>query len=1023
MSSFKKVFHYKRTKVWLTVSSIVLVLFLLITILANTVLFDLCIKAFGKRMVKSYGGGIYYESDYEDKDDAFEKSNLLNEKICEEGIVLLKNENNVLPFKDVKKISVFGKNSVNLSYGGSGSGAFKVTSETPTIYNSLEDAGFSCNPKLKSFYESSSSGAGRGESPKLDNARGTIPGFATGETPLDKYSGGLKSYIGEYTDAALVVITRIGGESFDLPRTMLDESNNPIEGAFSGEDHYLELDKNEQELLVEVCNNFEKVVLIVNCSTSFELGFLDDIADNDTTLAGGMQDISSKIDGAVWIGGPGWSGIMALGRVLNGKVNPSGRTIDTYQRDFTQDPTYQNFADNLVYKGNVYLLDDGSTPAAEEHYVDYEEGIYVGYRYYETRGAQNVVGGEGEEWYKNHVVYPFGYGLSYTTFEWNVKEYSFKENEELDAWTSDKDQKFSVTVNVKNTGEVAGKDVVQVYITAPYNPGGIEKAYITLMGFVKTDELKPNESRDYEVTFTGYDFASYDYSDANKNEFRGYELDAGEYTVRVMKNSHTQVDARTFKLKEGVKYEKDPVTGAVVENRFDNVSFEENYGMDSLLTRNDWEGTFPANEVLAGDNSKRTVPKAFYDVITSKETNNPIAKDTSVTMPDQAAIASPSATMQVYKLIQFDDKDEVLRDEEGMILVAFDDPRWDEYLNLLTVDEMMDFTMQGAFQTLPLASIGLIGAFSTDGPVGFVYFMAQIESQNPVYKTCSYASECVIAATWNVELAYEMGKSVGNESLIGNEKGDGRPYSGWYAPAVNIHRTPFSGRNFEYYSEDPVISGKFAAEVVKGSRSRGLYCQVKHFAVNDQETHRSGVCTWLTEQAMREIYFKPFEMAVKDGGTLGVMSSFNRLGTLWTGGDYRLLTEVLRNEWGFKGLVITDFNTERFMDTKQMCYAGGDLNLATTPNNWKPTTAADYTVLRKAVKNIIYTTARSNDMNGCGEGGYYITYYAWWETLIIVLDIVLGVGILASGAFVIATSLSKSKKENQVPEEAGKKKE
>ena len=1015
MNFLKTVFHYKRTKAWAIASAAVFALFLAITILSYTVLYDLFISALGKRPTKNFGGGIYYESDYEDKKDAFEKANKLNETICEEGIVLLKNENNVLPLKTEKKISVFGKNSVNLSYGGSGSGAFEVTDKTPTLYDSLEDAGFDCNPKLKEFYKSSASGAGRGENPKMDNARGTIPGYPTGETPLSSYSGGLKSYIGEYSQAALVVITRVGGESFDLPRTMLkDDMKTPVDGAFSGEDHYLELDKNEQDLLVEVCNNFDKVVLIVNCSTSFELGFLDDTADNDETLVEGMKGISSKIDGAVWIGGPGWSGIMALGRVLNGEVNPSGRTIDTYQRDFTKDPSYQNFSDYLVSKGNTYLLDDGSTPSADEHYVDYEESIYLGYRYYETRGAKDIVGGEGEDWYKNNVVFPFGYGLSYTTFDWTVKEYSFTAGEEVNAWEvgKGKDKEFSVTVTVKNTGTEKGKDVVQVYMTAPYTPGKIEKAYITLVGFIKTDELKPDESRDYTVTFNGYDFASYDYSDANQNDFRGYELDAGDYTVRVMKNSHTQVDARTFNLKEGVKYENDLVTGYKVENRFDNVSFEEKYGLDSLLTRTDWTGTFPVNEVLAGDNSKRTVPKSFYDVITSRETNNPIAKATDVTMPDQATVASPSATMQVYNLIQFDENANVLRDEEGTILVDFNDERWVEYLDLLTVDEMMDFTMKGAFQTIALSSIGLMPAFSSDGPSGFVYFMAQVESQNPVYDTCSYASECVIAATWNVELAYDMGVAVGNESLIGNEKGDGRPYSGWYAPAVNLHRTPFSGRNGEYYSEDPFISGKLAAQVIRGCRSRGLYCQLKHFAVNDQETHRSGVCTWLTEQTMREIYFKPFEIAVKEGGALGIMSSFNRIGSLWTGGDYRLLTEVLRNEWGFKGLVITDFNTERFMDTKQMCYAGGDLNLATTPAPWKPVTAADYTVLRSAVKNIIYTTARSNDMNGCGEGGYYITYYAWWEEMIIGLDIALGIAILASGAFVITTSYLKSKKEN-----------
>ena len=324
-------------------------------------------------------------------------------------------------------------------------------------------------------------------------------------------------------------------------------------------------------------------------------------------------------------------------------------------------------------------------------------------------------------------------------------------------------------------------------------------------------------------------------------------------------------------------------------------------------------------------------------------------------------------------------------------MVDYDDPRWDEYLNLLTVDEMMDFIMKGNFRTTALPSIGLLDAFATDGPVGFVFFMAAIKDQSPVYKTCSYASECVIAATWNVDLAKKMGVSIGNEAIIGNEKADGRPYSGWYAPAVNLHRTPFGGRNFEYYSEDPTLSGKLACEVIKGARSKGVYCHLKHFAVNEQETNRSGVCTWLTEQSLRELYLKPFEMAVKDGGTLGIMSSFNRIGTTWTGGDYRLLTSILRDEWGFKGMVICDFNTEPFMDTRQMAYAGGDLNLATLPSPWKATSAQDLTILRQCTKNIIYTTARSNAMNGCGEGGYYVTYYAWWEVLLFFLEI----GVLA----------------------------
>ena len=991
----KKILKYKGSRNWLITSLSVIIFFVVVTILAETVFFELITALVGNRPTKNFGAGVYYESEYESKADAFTKANKINEEINEEGIILLKNDDNTLPLSSGAKISVFGKNSVNLAYGGSGSGAFTVTADTPTLYSSLDAAGFKTNTELKKFYEDNrQSGSGRSTSPTLDNSRSTIPGFGTGETPIASYTAALQNSYSDYNDAALVVFTRIGGESFDLPRTMIN-----TDGAYSEDDHYLELDKNEQDLLVHVCERFDKVIVIINSSTSMELGFLDAIDDNDATLVPGMANIDSKIKGCVWIGGPGYSGIMALGRVLKGEVNPSGRTIDTYERDFTKDPTYENFADYLVNNGNMYLDDNSGTTRNKvtEHYLDYEEGVYVGYRYYETRGYT-----DGEDWYKENVVFPFGYGLSYTTFEWTLGDTSFANTENL-TWTSDNDKEFFVKVNVKNTGSVAGKDVVELYITAPYIAGGIEKPHVVLTGFAKTSLLNPGQSEEVEIKFTGYDFASYDYSDKNNNGFKGYELDPGNYDVRVMKNSHTEVLKISFTLESNVQYAKDKVTGYDVVNRFDNVSFEENYGMESLLSRSDWNGTYPVNEVLAGDNTRRTVPSEFLNTIKSYASNNPIVNDTTVEMPNQAEVASPAATLKLYDLIMFDENETVIRDEAGTIMVNYDDPRWNEYLDILTVGEMMDFTMNGAFKTSALTSIGALQTFSTDGPVGFVYFMAVM--QNPVYETCSYASECVIAATWNTDLAYKMGESVGNEGVIGDEKGNGRPYTGWYAPAINIHRTPFSVRNFEYYSEDPFISGKLAASVVKGARSRGVYCQVKHFCVNDQETNRSGVCTWLTEQALREIYLKPFEIAVKEGGAMGIMSSFNRVGSLWTGGDYRLCTEILRNEWGFRGLIITDFNTESFMDTKQMAYAGGDLNLATLPQPWEVTTPQDYVVLRQGTKNILYTLARSNAMNGLGEGGYYIVYYAWWETTLMMLVLGLILGSAVWGFFAIRKAL------------------
>ena len=1016
MKYFKAIFTHARTLVWFIVSVLLIAIIVVAGVLSETLLFEVFRMALGERQVETFGGGQFYVSDYEDKEDSFEKSNLVNERINEEGITLLKNEGNALPLAEGAKISVFGKNSVNLAYGGSGSGAFTVTEDTPTLYQSLEAAGFEYNPVMHDFYSDNGlSGSGRPASPTMDNARDTIPGFETGETPISSYTTAVKNSYGDYNDAALVVFTRIGGESFDLPRTMQNSDGSPINGALDGSDHYLELDKNEQDMLVEACNNFDNVIVIINSSTSMELGFLDGADDHDESLVDGMDGIADKIDACVWIGGPGYSGINALGRVLNGTVNPSGRTVDTYRRDFTQDPTYVNFSDYLVSRGNLYLVSDGSQPSVAEHYVDYEEGIYVGYRYYETRGFT-----DGEDWYNDSVIFPYGYGLSYTTFEWEVTDMSFEDGAAL-SWSADEDEEFSVTVNVTNTGEMAGKEVVQVYITAPYTAGGIEKAHVALVGFAKTDLIEPGDSDEVTVTFDGYEFASYDYNDANGNDFCGYELDAGEYEVKVMRNAHEVVDSRAFELEETVQYAQDTTTGYDVVNLYDDVSFEENYGLESVLSRSDWEGTWPVNEVIAGSDAERTVSPEFMNQIKSTETNNPIVNDDSIQMPTVADVSATPGTLQIYDLVQLKDEalenegtpsaEDYLRDEEGTVIVDYDDERWEDYLSLLTEEEMMSFTMNGAFQTEALDSLGLMSTLAADGPVGFVYFMAQIESQNPVYQVCSYASECVIAATWNVELAYEMGLSVGNEAIIGNQRGGGRPYSGWYAPAVNIHRSPFGGRNFEYYSEDPLMSGKLAAEVVKGARSRGVYCMIKHFAVNEQETNRSGVCTWLTEQALREIYLKPFEYTVKEGGTMGMMSSFNRIGSLWTGGDYRLLTEILRNEWGFQGLVITDFNTEPFMDTKQMAYAGGDLNLATTPHAWDATTAADFTVLRTNVKNILYTLTRSNAMNGHGEGAYYVTYYAWWEVTLFFGGIGIIVVLAVWGFFVIWSVVKQVKRE------------
>ena len=901
-----------------------------------------------------------------------------------EGLVLLKNDNNTLPLAKGSKASFLLSGSSNVFYATHGPGR----SSADGCY-SFKDAceqtqALKINETLFNFYLNGEGKTGRNLA-MIDRLGYKV--YKTNEPAWSKYSQSVKDSIQAYGDVAIFTITRMSGEGDDVSAFASDG----IDGS------YLTLTQSEIEIFEKVAEMkrngmVQKIVVLLNSAVPMSCEFLF-----DETLG---------IDAAMWIGCPGGTGTISVVKALVGDVNPSGRVSDTFLKDNFASPVGANWKVNDGF-ANVYTNADAlNLNATQKYYGVYQEGIYVGYRYFETRYEDYVTSRDnvGLYNYNKDVAFPFGYGLSYTTFEWTITGSSFADTETL-TWTGENDQEFFVKVTVKNTGSVAGKDVVELYVTAPYTAGEIEKAHVVLVGFAKTSLLNPGQSEEVEIKFNGYDFASYDYSDANNNTFKGYELDDGDYEVKVMKNSHTEVAKLTFRLTDNVQYRNDTTTGYLVENLYDDVSNEENYGMESKLSRANWTGTYPVNEVLKGSDAERTVPTEFMNKIKSYATNNPIVNDTSIEMPNQAEVASPASTLKIYDLIMFDENEEVERDAAGTIMVNYDDPRWEEYLDILTVGEMMDFTMKGAFKTTALQSIAAIQTFSTDGPVGFVYFMAAIPSQSPVYETCSYASECVIAATWNTELAYKMGLSVGNEGVIGDKRGSDRPYSGWYAPAVNIHRTPFSGRNFEYYSEDPFISGKLAAQVVLGARSRGVYCQVKHFCVNDQETNRSGVCTWLTEQSLREIYLKPFEFAVKEGGAMGIMSSFNRIGSLWTGGDYRLLTTILRNEWGFKGLVITDFNTEPFMDTKQMAYAGGDLNLATLPAPWEVTTPQDYVVLRAQTKNILYTLARSNAMNGLGEGGYYIVYYAWWETTLMMLVIGLILGSAVWGFFAVRKAL------------------
>lgn len=991
------------TRIWMIVTALLLILMIVV----NTVAFTVPIATNSLNLV--FGGertnvvedhrSEWYDREYDSKEDVLQAAQNFVTSVEEEGIVMLKNKDTALPLNSSDKITVFGKNSVNLVYGGSGS-AGNTGSSNKTIYEGFEASKISYNPVIKKFYEDNSkSGAGRPSNPNMDSGQ-RLSGFATGETPISSYSSEVRDSYSSYGDAAVVVISRIGGEGFDLPRTMATDFDykTAVEGAASPTDHYLELDSNEKDMIAEAKENFDKVVLVLNVGTTLELGDLK----ND-----------EGIDAILWMGLPGSTGAMALGEVLTGKTfdgvsfSPSGHTIDTWAADFTKDPTWFNIGIYDSQYGNRYLNSDGT--ASDFAFVNYEEGIYVGYRYYETRGYEESKNGAEDAWYNENVVYPFGYGLSYTDFEWDV---TF--DNQSDAIT-EKDE-LSVTVSVTNTGGYAGKDVVQLYYSAPYTAGGIEKPYVVLADFGKTKLLEPGESDSLTLTLPVSDMKSYDYADANKNGFKGYELEKGDYTIFVSSDAHTHKAEKTYKLADDVQLLEDVnAQGETVEiqNQFDDVSAGI-YGdltYTSFVSRSDFAGTVPGEYLPA---ERKTLTAELEEILGQSVKRTYKGEDAG--QPWEAVDAEMPATAAVNNGISLRD---MLTDEDGNMAgkVDYNDPRWEQLLDEIPLDEMKLLIGYGAFRTNAVNGIdNIINKPSTtdgDGPSGFTSFL----SESVVYDTCFYQAECVLSSSWNPELAYEMGALIGEEGLAGNEKGDGMPYSGWYAPAVNIHRSPFAGRNWEYYSEDGYLSGVFAANVVNGAKTKGVYTYVKHFAVNDQETDReyNGILVWANEQSIRELYLKPFEMAVKDGGTMGMMSSFNRLGLNWAGGSYALLTQVLRNEWGFNGIVITDYSMNRYTYVDMMIRAGGDLFLSQDPKTFsKEDDATQLTLLRQAAKNILYVTANSNVMSVVTDG----FKNPLWMTVVVIVDAAIVVllalwGILINHAVRSREGTGKKKKETK----------
>jgi len=892
-----------------------------------------------------YGAnGGYYYSEFTSNEELLAETKKVNIEAAQESAILLKNgggedgTEDKLPYSDMKRISVFGVASDAYGYGGTGSGSSELQDDGD-IYTSWESKGIEINPKLKALYEKHSGGS------PSKISQYAQPSYGDKELPQSYYTDAMVATYNRYSDAAVIIINRLGGEGSDLGtgnvqgRLRPDENGNLVQ---DNSEHYLELSYNEEQLIKHVEEHFEKVVLILNTGNIIEMGEIE----NDP-----------KIDAILNVGQTGDYGFDGVIDVLTGAVSPSGRTVDIYTADFTADPTYKNFGSNTQNEGAATSM--GGVPQ-----IEYEEGIYLGYKYYETMYAQikatddtkvdltaeatkavlesDDINGKAvngvrpnpftgaDDWYNRSVVYPFGYGLSYTTFEWS--------NFSVKATGTGENMKFTAEVTVKNTGSVAGKDVVELYLSAPYTKGQIEKAACQLVSYAKTKTLAPNETQTVEMTFDLYDIAAYDYLDANGNGHVGYEIDAGDYVFTARKDSHTVVLTESVAL-GATNVTKHPATGAEITNVFIDAEDPEafyNYASISptmtIMSRANMISTFPKaptaddydatvnpekdNPILDGKadnlkiNKKEVVDKYKWGfVFGGDDDTHEIWNNDEVKIPDtwtQAADDKGEVKYRLSDMMGLDPADKTTKlTAEDTSIADFvgktPAQAWELFMNQLTYAEMQKLTRTGFFKTAEIARIGKEEAVDADGPCTIGNQTKNgYQHQRGRSGTRYWVSSQNLAMTYNVDLVYRIGKLIGEEGMWNG-------YNGWYAPSMDIHRSPFSGRNFEYYSQDGVQGGLIVAALLQGTNQGGVYPYCKHFALNDQETARNNSSVWADEQTIRENYIRNFEYAIVKGGGRGIMTGFNRVGMANNTEHYGLQTQILRKEWGFDGSVVTDY--------------------------------------------------------------------------------------------------------------------
>ena len=857
-------------------------------------------------------------------DETNEEAAEVAEEIMEDGIVLLKNES-LLPLNETKKLNIFGWESINPAYGGAGSGGINDLYDIVSLNQGLENAGFSINQELVDFYNNY--GADNPEM-SIQKQSWTLP-----EPPVDTYSDELIKSAKEYSDVAVVVLSRKAGEGhndipMDVRKAAYDNNSDEYDDFPEGE-HYLQLSQTERDMVDMVCSNFDNVIVVYNGANQFELGFADEYP---------------QIKSVVWCPGTGNVGFNALGKVFSGEVNPSGKTPDTFIYDMTTAPWWNN-AEKTEYTNLADMAVEGMNAGTAQVYApaftNYVEGIYVGYKYYETAAQEGAID------YDKTVQYPFGYGLSYTEFEQKMGE------------LEEKDGQISVDVEVTNTGDVAGKDVVEVYYKPPYTNGGIEKSSANLIEFAKTDLLQPGESQTVTVTFSIEDMASYD-----ENNAKAYVLEKGDYVISINSDSHTVLDQKTYTADADVVY-KGENKRASDDTAATNV-FEDAKGDITYLSRADHF--------------------ANYEEATAA--------------PASAELGEPYASE--YHLNSNFDKTTYLNDEDvmpttgadnGLTLADmrdadYDDPRWEKLLDQLTVDEMANMIAMAGYQTAAMDSVGKVATLDFDGP-------AAINNNFTGVGSIGFPIEVVVASTWNKELAQAWGECMGK---ISQEMGA----EGWYAPGMNTHRTAFGARNYEYFSEDGVLAGNMGAKAVEGARKYGVYSYIKHFAL--YEGNAKMVSVWSNEQAIREIYLKPFEISVKQGGANAVMVSWSFLGDKWTGESSNLMNTVLRDEWGFRGMALTDFfrnNGHGFMNADAALANGVDAMLSTfngeENNVANPEHPTSVLQMRNACKNVMYTVVSS----WAYDGEHEETGMENWKKAGIGIDIVIALFMAGMEVLVI----------------------